>query len=126
MRLLIIEDEVSIAQTLCESLGTNGFRPVIAPSVEAAWAVLWEQPFDLILLDVSLPEGEEAGYKLAQELREVSFRQPILFLTAREALPDRVRGSSSATTFSPSRLPSLKSSPDLKRSTVAARCARVR
>ncbi len=92
MRLLIIEDEVSIAQTLCESLGTNGFSPVIAPSAEAAWAVLWEQPFDLILLDVSLPEGEEAGYKLAQELREVSFRQPILFLTAREALPDRVRG----------------------------------
>jgi DNA-binding response OmpR family regulator len=92
MRLLIVEDEISIARALCESLGADGFRPVVASSAEAAWTLLWEQPFDLILLDVGLPEGEDAGYRLAQELREASFRQPILFLTAREALPDRVRG----------------------------------
>jgi DNA-binding response OmpR family regulator len=39
-----------------------------------------------------LPEGEEAGFELARGLREAGFRQPILFLTARESLPDRVRG----------------------------------
>ncbi len=54
--------------------------------------MLWEQPFDLILLDVMLPEGDEAGFQLAQEMREANFRQPILFLTARETLPDRIRG----------------------------------
>jgi DNA-binding response OmpR family regulator len=92
MRLLIVEDEASIARALCEGLGAESFSSVVAPSAEAAWTLLWEQPFDLILLDVGLPEGEDAGYKLAQQLREATFRQPILFLTAREALPDRVRG----------------------------------
>ena len=92
MRLLIVEDEVLIAQTLHEGLAANGFRPVVAHSIEAAWEVLWKQPFDLVLLDVMLPEGDEAGFQLAQEMREADFRQPILFLTAREALPDRIKG----------------------------------
>lgn len=92
VRLLIVEDEPLIAQNLREGLGANGFRPVMVHSTEAAWDVLWKQPFDLILLDVMLPEGDEAGFQLAQEMREAKFRQPILFLTARETLPDRIRG----------------------------------
>ncbi len=92
MRLLIVEDEVSIAEALYESLGAVGFRPVMVHSAEAAWDALWKRPFDLILLDVMLPEGDEAGFRFAQDAREASFRQPILFLTARETLPDRVRG----------------------------------
>jgi DNA-binding response OmpR family regulator len=92
VRLLIVEDEPLIAQNLYEGLGANGFRPVMVHSTEAAWDVLWKRPFDLILLDVMLPEGDEAGFQLAQEMREANFRQPILFLTARETLPDRIRG----------------------------------
>lgn len=92
MRLLIVEDEPLIAQNLQEGLGAHGFRPVMVHSTEAAWDVLWKQPFDLVLLDVMLPEGDEAGFQLAQEMREANFRQPILFLTARETLPDRIRG----------------------------------
>lgn len=92
MRLLIVEDEVSIAKALSEGLRASGFRPVVAHSVTAAWDALWAQPFELILLDVMLPEGDEAGFEFAQAARDAGFGQPILFLTAREALPDRVRG----------------------------------
>ncbi|GIW31876.1 MAG: response regulator [Meiothermus sp.] len=92
VRLLIVEDEPSLASTLKESLSVQGFQVTLAASRSEAEALVWEQPFDLILLDVMLPEGPEAGFELAQALRESGFHQPILFLTAREALPDRVRG----------------------------------
>ncbi|MBF6593088.1 MAG: response regulator transcription factor [Thermaceae bacterium] len=92
MRLLVVEDEPSLGQTLSESLSAQGFQPHLVTSAKAAEKAVWENPFDLFLLDVMLPEGEEAGFELAQGLREAGFRQPILFLTAREALPDRVRG----------------------------------
>lgn len=92
MRLLVVEDEPSLGQTLCESLAAQGFQPSLATSAAEAEKVVWEKPFDLFLLDVMLPEGEEAGFELAESLREAGFRQPILFLTARERLPDRVRG----------------------------------
>jgi DNA-binding response OmpR family regulator len=92
MRLLIVEDEPNLGQALVESLATQGFEPHLASSVTQAEEVIWERPFDLILLDVMLPEGPEAGFELARALRESGFRQPILFLTARESVPDRVRG----------------------------------
>ena len=92
VRLLIVEDEPSLALALHESLGAQGFQPVVVGSTGEAWEALWRQPFDLILLDVMLPEGDEAGFEFARELREADFRQPVLFLTARETLPDRVRG----------------------------------
>ncbi len=92
MRLLVVEDETSLGQTLTESLGAQGFETTWAASATEAEGLVWEQPFDLILLDVMLPEGDEAGFELAKGLRAAGFRQPILFLTAREALPDRVRG----------------------------------
>lgn len=92
VRLLVVEDEVSLACALRESLETQGFRPTVVHSAEAAWEALWREPFDLLLLDVMLPEGDEAGFIFAREAREAGFRQPILFLTARETVDDRVRG----------------------------------
>jgi DNA-binding response OmpR family regulator len=92
MQLLIVEDERSLADTLRESLSAYGFRPLCAYNAEEAWEALWRHPFDLIILDVMLPEGNEAGFRWAKQMREAGFRQPILFLTARDALPDRVRG----------------------------------
>lgn len=92
MQVLIVEDEHSLAETLRESLAAYGFRPVCAYTADEAWTALWQHPIDLIVLDVMLPEGEEAGFRLAEQLRDADFRQPILFLTARDELPDRVRG----------------------------------
>lgn len=92
IRVLVVEDDPSLAQALKESLSAHGFTCLQACSAQEAWDALWANPVDLILLDVGLPEGEDAGFDLAREIREANFRQPILFLTAREALPDRVRG----------------------------------
>lgn len=92
VRLLVVEDEVSLAQALYESLEAQGFRASVVHSADAAWEALWSTAFDLIVLDVMLPEGDEAGFAFAEALREAGFRQPILFLSARESLDDRVRG----------------------------------
>lgn len=89
---MIVEDDSSLGQTLLESLSVHGFKPTLATSVEEAEALVWQKPFELIVLDVMLPEGEEAGFQLAKSLRESGFRQPILFLTARESLLDKVKG----------------------------------
>lgn len=92
MRLLIVEDEKNLAATLEMSLQARDFDTYVAPDARSAWEAAFSRPFDLVLLDVMLPEGEEAGFDWAREFRESGFRQPILFLTARESLPDRVRG----------------------------------
>jgi DNA-binding response OmpR family regulator len=92
MRVLVVEDEPNLAETLCESLTAHGFVPVKTLSATAAYEALWSHPFDLIVLDIMLPEGNDAGFELAERIREAGFRQPILFLTARDALSDRVRG----------------------------------
>lgn len=92
LRVLVVEDEVSLAEALRESLDLQGFQTVVVHSTEQAWDALWHSSCDLIVLDVMLPEGKEAGFELAQELRGANFHQPILFLTAREAFPERVLG----------------------------------
>lgn len=92
VRVLLVEDEPELARALREGLGAYGFALRHAPSAEAAWALLWQHPFDVLLLDVGLPEGDDAGFELAERLRDAGFRQPLLFLTAREGVPDRVRG----------------------------------
>ena len=70
MRMLIVEDERSLADTLRESLAAYGFQPVCAYSSDEAWEALWRHPLDLIVLDVMLPEGDEAGYRWAEQMRE--------------------------------------------------------
>lgn len=92
MRVLVVEDDPNLAETVCESLTAHGFTPVKTLSATAAYEALWSHPFDLIVLDVMLPEGNDAGFDFAERVREAGFRQPILFLTARDTLPDRVRG----------------------------------
>lgn len=92
MRVLIVEDDSAVAASLVDSLGAAGFETEHADSAAAAWEALWAQPFDAILLDVMLPEGSEAGFDWAVDVRAADFRQPILFLTARDDLLDKVRG----------------------------------
>lgn len=91
-KLLVVEDEANLAAALDEGLRSHGFDVTTAGSVEEAWTALWTDPFDVVVLDVMLPEGRDAGFALAQEMRESGLTQPILFLSARETLPDRVRG----------------------------------
>ncbi len=94
MRLLIVEDDMSLARTLVDALQERGFETVHAGSAQAAWEALWAGPIDIVLLDVMLPEGGAAGFEWAAAVRDADFRQPILFLTALESVPDRVRALS--------------------------------
>lgn len=91
-RLLLLEDDPDLGRTLAQALEASGFQVCWATSQEEAWERLWEAPFQVLILDVRLPEGEEAGFHLARAAREAGFLQPILFLTAKDALDDRLRG----------------------------------
>lgn len=92
MQLLIVEDDPAIADSLLEALGEVGFSVRHAGSAEAAWEALWSGPVDVIVLDVMLPEGPDAGFDWARGIRDADFHQPILFLTARDGLADRLQG----------------------------------
>jgi len=92
MRVLIVEDDSAVAATLDDLLRSAGFETAVAASASSAWEALWGQPVDVVVLDVMLPEGAEAGFDWAADIRAADFRQPILFLTARDELLDRVRG----------------------------------
>lgn len=90
--MLLVEDEANLAAVLNDGLVASGFEPTLAGSVDEAWRKAWDAPVDLFVVDVALPEGPDAGFEFARQVRESGFRQPILFLTARDAVSDRVRG----------------------------------
>jgi two-component system, OmpR family, response regulator QseB len=92
MTVLIVEDEAILGQTLKKLLEHEGYQAYWADSVGAAWDCLLETEPDLIALDIMLPEGEEAGFKFADELRTSGDTTPILFVSARDTVEDRVAG----------------------------------
>lgn len=90
MRILIIEDDRKAARLLAKGLQEEGFVIDIAHSAEEGDELVYTGDYDLILLDWSLP-GKQ-GVTLCQELRQRNVNTPILMLTARDAMKDRVDG----------------------------------
>lgn len=90
-KLLIVDSDVLQANELGEALAFQDFVPTVVHSAGASWAAVSTSTFDLIVVDATLEEGDDAGFELAQRLRDAGFRQPILFLTARNELAARVR-----------------------------------
>jgi two-component system response regulator RegX3 len=88
-RLLLVEDEVAIAEPLAESLGREGFEVEVAGTVAAAEEALGRGEPSLLLLDVMLPDGD--GRDLCRRVRATS-DLPIVMLTARGEEIDRVVG----------------------------------
>ncbi|MHB8234459.1 MAG: response regulator transcription factor [Solirubrobacteraceae bacterium] len=88
-RLLLVEDEASIATPFAQALAREGFEPVVASTLGEARAFLAEHEPDLVLLDLRLPDGD--GREFARELR-ASSATPIIMLTARGSEIDRVLG----------------------------------
>lgn len=89
-RLLVVDDEATILQLLSGSLRFAGYDVVTAASgAEAVQAATTERP-DLVLLDVMMPDGD--GFEVVQRLRAGGRDVPIIFLTARDELPDRITG----------------------------------
>lgn len=78
-KILIVEDDAQISENLSAYLNTQGFETSRAGGRTAALAALEKESFDLVLLDVSLPDGN--GFSLCSELRSM-YDTPIIFLTA--------------------------------------------
>lgn len=92
MTILIVEDEAVLAQVLLKTLAHEGYKPLWAASLAEAWELLVNVEPNLIALDVMLPEGEDAGFDFAHELRQTGSTVPILFISARDTTEDRVTG----------------------------------
>ncbi|TFH88457.1 response regulator [Billgrantia azerbaijanica] len=90
MRLLVVEDDPLIARSLDSALTPLGNTVEIFSRGAEARAALRHDAFDLILLDLGLPDGDGLG--LLAELRERGDTTPVLILTARDGVDDRVRG----------------------------------
>ena len=90
IRVLVVEDEASIADFLLRGLREEGYSVEHAADGTTAWHALRTGEWDLVLLDWWLPDQD--GLTLLQRFRQVGRRTPVLFLTARDAVSDRVRG----------------------------------
>src|SRR5687768_5943822 len=88
-RILIVEDEPAIADTLIYALKTEGFAPEWCATGRAGLAALAAKPFALVVLDVGLPDG--SGFDVCKQIR-VRLTVPVIFLTARNTELDRVLG----------------------------------
>jgi len=90
MRILVVEDEAKTADYLKRGLEECGDRVEVARNGVDGKHLIEEEPFDLVILDVMLPGLD--GWQLVQVVRKRSTHTPVLFLTARDAVEDRVRG----------------------------------
>ncbi len=90
MRILIIEDEQKAANYLKKGLTENGFSVDIANDGEDGLHLAMTESYDLIILDVMLPV--KGGWAIIEELRAAGNDVPVIFLSARDAVHDRVHG----------------------------------
>ena len=90
MRVLLIEDDQRLTTALAESLRSEGFAVDVAGTAEDGRWMATEVPYDTIVLDVGLPDGD--GIDLCAALRDGGVWAPILVLTAHAEIRDRVRG----------------------------------
>jgi two-component system copper resistance phosphate regulon response regulator CusR len=90
MRILIIEDEPKTARFLQKGLSESGYVAEVAHEGEEGLARATAADYDLILLDVLLPRRD--GWWVLSELRRLGRSTPVIFLTARDLVDDRVKG----------------------------------
>lgn len=90
MRVLVVEDEVKMAGLLKRGLEEEGHAVDTAGDGQQALWLATENPYDAVVLDVMLPDFD--GFEVCRKLREAGRWSPVLMLTARDAVPDRVAG----------------------------------
>jgi len=93
MRILVVEDEQKVANALREGLEEEHFEVFVAPTGEDAFFRVNTEKFDLILLDLMLPGRD--GLQILTTIRKRGLETPVLLLTARDSLEDRVTGLNS-------------------------------
>ena len=90
MNVLIVEDERTLARELSLFLHTHGFVCTVARTAREARTQLADTPFDFVLLDLGLPDGD--GLQVLAEAKENELTAAVVILTARGAVPDRIGG----------------------------------
>jgi two-component system, OmpR family, response regulator len=90
VRVLVIEDEVKLAEVVARGLREEGYAADIAARGEDAVWMAQAVAYDAILLDVMLPGAD--GFEVCRQLRHLGIWSPVLMLTARDAIDDRVNG----------------------------------
>ncbi len=90
MRLLVVEDEKKTGDYLKQGLSEAGFQVSLARTGLDGHHLAMTEEFDLLILDVMLPDID--GWRILQSLRESGQKKPVLFLTARDDVNDRVKG----------------------------------
>jgi two-component system response regulator MprA len=88
--VLVCEDDPDLRRLLVAGLREEGFRVESVPTGAALLRRFAERPADLLIIDIGLPDAD--GRDVCQALRAQGTRTPVLFLTARDALPDRLAG----------------------------------
>lgn len=90
MRILVIEDEAKVASFIRRGLEAEGYRVDTAPDGEVGLTQAFDDEYDLVILDVMLPKRD--GLSVLQEMRRHKLPVPILMLTARDTVADKVTG----------------------------------
>lgn len=90
MRLLVVEDEIKTGDYLRQGLTEAGFQVALMRNGLDGHHMAMTETFELIILDVMLPDVD--GWRIVQALRQAGNQTPVLFLTARDSVDDRVKG----------------------------------
>lgn len=90
MRVLLVEDDAELSRQISLWLGEAGHACVVCPRGGQVIRMLHESPFDAMILDVGLPDMD--GFAVVERVRAEGMRLPVIFLTARDDVTDRVRG----------------------------------
>lgn len=90
MRLLIVEDEKELLESVAEGLRLSGYAVDTARDGVEAEDLFWSETYDLIVLDINLPKID--GFTLLKEIREEDKKVNVIMLTARTQVADRVKG----------------------------------
>jgi len=90
VRILVVEDERKVANALREGLEAEQYRVTLAHTGEEGFFLFNTQRFDLVILDVMLPERD--GFEILGAIRKMGSQLPVLILTARDSVEDRVSG----------------------------------
>ena len=90
IKILVVEDDKSVNQTVCDFLNQNGYEAIGVLSANDAYDKTEDTDFNLIISDVMMPEID--GFEFAKEIRRMFTEIPIIFITARDDFESKRRG----------------------------------
>ena len=89
-KIMVVEDDLALSAGLCFEMDMNGYLTVAAYNIKKARQLAEEDNFDLVILDVNLPDGN--GFDFCRELKERDSGLPVIFLTVRNDAADVISG----------------------------------